>query len=116
MRCFLLLILSLLSTTTYAADLTGQARIVDGDTIWIGGTKVRLHGIDAPETRQECLGRDGASYRCGEASTDSLRILVSTPEQNYTTGRSKNTPLGVMQDLVLQVVPVVHRRAPRCFV
>ena len=78
MRCFLLLILSLLSTTTYAADLTGQARIVDGDTIWIGGTKVRLHGIDAPEMSQECIGRDGSPYRCGKASTDSLRVLVGS--------------------------------------
>ncbi len=39
-----------------SADLSGQARIIDGDTIWIGDTKIRLHGIDAPETRQECTG------------------------------------------------------------
>ena len=31
------------------ADVTGKARVVDGDTIWIGDTKIRLHGIDAPE-------------------------------------------------------------------
>jgi endonuclease YncB( thermonuclease family) len=76
MHFALLLTLSLLSTTTYAASLSGQARIVDGDTIWIGKTKIRLHGIDAPEARQECLGQGGNPYRCGEASTDSLRILV----------------------------------------
>ena len=33
-------------------EITGTPRIVDGDTIWIGETKIRLHGIDAPETRQ----------------------------------------------------------------
>ena len=31
------------------ADITGKPRIVDGDTIHIGDTKIRLHGIDAPE-------------------------------------------------------------------
>jgi endonuclease YncB( thermonuclease family) len=30
-----------------AADLTGMPRIVDGDTLAIGATKVRLEGIDA---------------------------------------------------------------------
>jgi len=34
------------------ADVTGAARIVDGDTIWIGETKIRLYGIDAPEAKQ----------------------------------------------------------------
>jgi endonuclease YncB( thermonuclease family) len=56
--------------------LTGEPRIIDGDTIRIGKTKIRLHGIDAPETKQECQGADGASYRCGEASTDALRVLI----------------------------------------
>jgi len=43
--------------------LTGIPKIVDGDTIWIGTTKIRLHGIDAPESKQECQRADGTSYR-----------------------------------------------------
>jgi endonuclease YncB( thermonuclease family) len=31
-----------------AADLTGQASIIDGDTLEIHGTRIRLWGIDAP--------------------------------------------------------------------
>jgi hypothetical protein len=31
-------------------------------------------------------------------------------------GRSKNAPLNVMQNTMMRVVPVVHRRDPRCFV
>jgi endonuclease YncB( thermonuclease family) len=77
-KLWLLTLALLWASPAYAADLSGAARIVDGDTIWIGKTKIRLHGIDAPETRQECLGRDGGSYRCGEASTDSLRALVGS--------------------------------------
>ena len=32
--------------------LTGIPRIIDGDTIRIGNTRIRLHGIDAPEAKQ----------------------------------------------------------------
>jgi endonuclease YncB( thermonuclease family) len=49
-----LLLLTLLSLPAHADDLTGKPRIVDGDTIEIGGTKIRLHGIDAPEMKQTC--------------------------------------------------------------
>ena len=60
----------------HATELIGIPRITDGDTIWIGETKIRLHGIDAPEAKQECHGKDGSSHRCGEASTDALRGLI----------------------------------------
>ncbi len=30
-------------------DAQGRARVVDGDTLWIGDAKIRLFGIDAPE-------------------------------------------------------------------
>ena len=57
------------------ADVTGTARIVDGDTIWIGDTKIRLHGIDAPEAKQLCY-RDNQPWRCGEDATEALRRLI----------------------------------------
>ena len=58
------------------ADVTGKPRVIDGDTIHINQTKIRLHGIDAPETRQECYRVDGSPYRYGEAATDALRVLI----------------------------------------
>ena len=57
-------------------SVTGLARIVDGDTIHINGVKIRLHGIDAPETRQKCFNKDKTKYSCGKSSTDALRVLV----------------------------------------
>ena len=30
-------------------DVSGAARVVDGDTLWIGDTKIRLFGVNAPE-------------------------------------------------------------------
>jgi len=43
-----LLIITLLPFPAHA-DITGKPRVVDGDTIHIGKTKIRLHGVDAPE-------------------------------------------------------------------
>jgi endonuclease YncB( thermonuclease family) len=54
---------------------TGSARIVDGDTIQIAGVTVRLWGIDAPETKQQCK-RSGRSYACGLEAAAHLRDLV----------------------------------------
>jgi endonuclease YncB( thermonuclease family) len=39
-------------------DMTGQASIIDGDTLEIHGTRIRLWGIDAPESSQLCRGED----------------------------------------------------------
>src|SRR5262245_41250346 len=46
--------LMLVAMPASAADLAGQATIIDGDTIEIHGTRVRLFGIDAPESAQTC--------------------------------------------------------------
>ena len=76
-RLVLTLIL-ILPMSVAMADVTGKPHVVDGDTIWIGETKIRLHGIDAPEAKQECLRGDGVSYHCGEAATDTLRALIGS--------------------------------------
>ena len=59
----------------HAETLSGQARVIDGDTLAISGQRVRLHGIDAPETRQNCT-RDGRKWACGKASTRAMRLLL----------------------------------------
>lgn len=55
----------------FAADLVGQARVVDGDTIEIHAQRIRLFGIDAPESSQTCL-RGGRPERCGQIAANAL--------------------------------------------
>ena len=44
----LALLLTLLPTLALA-DVTGPARVIDGDTIEVAGERIRLHGVAAPE-------------------------------------------------------------------
>ena len=46
--------------------VTGPARVIDGDTLDIAGTRIRLHGIDAPEAQQSCQHGAGRPYGCGD--------------------------------------------------
>ena len=49
---------------------------MDGDSLTIDGTRVRLFGIDAPEAGQTCH-RAGVAWACGDAATRELRALIS---------------------------------------
>ena len=59
-----------------AAQVSGWAVPIDGDTIEIMGERVRLHGIDAPESDQKCTDAAGVAYPCGEQATRALRALI----------------------------------------
>lgn len=65
----------MLATPAAAVTVSGQARVVDGDTLVIAGEKLRLHGIDAPELDQPC-GLNGAVWACGDWAREELAARV----------------------------------------
>jgi endonuclease YncB( thermonuclease family) len=68
----LLLLIVLLPSPAVSADsVAGVASVIDGDTIEIHGERIRLFGIDAPESGQHCT-RDGVTYRCGKDAAFAL--------------------------------------------
>lgn len=74
---------------TREPPIAGPARVVDGDTIVIGHERVRLEGIDAPESDQTCQ-RGGKTWPCGALATSTLRSLIrSRPVSCTVTGRDR---------------------------
>lgn len=56
--------------------IVGIASVIDGDTIEIHDTRIRLFGIDAPESRQICLLND-KPYMCGQKSANYLDTMIA---------------------------------------
>ncbi len=56
--------------------------VVDGDTFYLGGDKVRIAGIDAPETHPPQCAYEA---QLGEAATDKLRALLNSGAVTMTS-------------------------------
>ncbi len=74
---FAALMLAVVSGALADDDLTGQASIIDGDTLEIHGTRIRLWGVDAPESSQLCRGEDSLQYRCGAQAANDLDVFIA---------------------------------------
>lgn len=68
---YLIALVVLWPATVWAADISGPAQVIDGDTIQIGRQRIRLHGIDAPESAQPCI-IDVEIQFCGQQATLAL--------------------------------------------
>lgn len=84
-----------------AETITGPAsKVVDGDTLWVSGVKIRLDGVDAPEMdsdagRRARLGLyeivDGRQLDChlaGESYDRRVGVctLATGPQEGYDIG------------------------------
>lgn len=102
-----------------AQQITDTAvTVVDGDTLRVSGVKVRIHGIDAPETRQGCV-RAGLFWSCGAEATRVMEQLAAGPircvgieQDRYgrTVAKCFAGALDVGRELVRRGLALAYRR------
>lgn len=87
----LIVALMFFSSTAHANEVSGNARVIDGDTIHIclndicdrnNRLNIRLANIDAPESNfrgraQFCTRNNGIQYNCGDTSKEFLSLLIN---------------------------------------
>ena len=103
-----------------AAELNGKPRIIDGDTLEISGQRIRLLGIDAPESKQKCKKNNGLEYHCGTMATFALAELIEehwvkcVGEENDRYGRLIATcftgPIDLNENMVRRGWALAYRR------
>ncbi len=81
MKIFLTIIVSFFGINV-SADIVGNAKVTDGDTIVINDIRIRFTGSDAPESyffgkTQTCLDAKGNEWECGNAATRKLKELIN---------------------------------------
>jgi len=92
-RLFVLLIVMVCALAWYAhrhrhvpweaaprTPIVGVPRIIDGDTVDVARTRIRLEAIDAPEMDQTCRDAQGRPWTCGAAAGRELRRQVNRQE------------------------------------
>ncbi len=91
----------LISAPAFAVDV----RVIDGDTIDMDGDRVRIMGLDAPETHQaQC----DSEYRLGMRAKDRLAVLVAGGIQMTSYGQDwYRRTLAVVRDMGGRGVAVI---------
>jgi endonuclease YncB( thermonuclease family) len=63
---------------TVSSDVvSGRASVIDADTLDIHGKRVRLVGVDAPESGQKCLDASKQLVRCGAEAANALDAWIA---------------------------------------
>jgi len=91
MYWILILVAFCASTPALAGEISGRASVIDGDTIEIHGQRIRIIGIDAPESRQICTEKaTGAETRCGQKAAFWLsNFIAAHPVTCVEEGRDR---------------------------
>ena len=80
----LFLIISLFSLSfifIYSNIMSYNIKVIDGDTIYLNGEKIRFSGIDTPELKQTC-NKDGKVIYCGIEAKNLLKNKIGDNKVN----------------------------------
>lgn len=101
-------------------ELTGVVSVIDADTWDVGGERVRLFGIDAPELSQTCTRGQGQIWQCGAWAADQVRDRfqgreidcerLDTDRYGRTVARCYFNGRDVSGDLVADGLAFAYRR------
>ena len=90
-------------------------RVIDGDTLDLGGERIRLFAIDAPERGQRC-----GPVACGKAATEALAAIlaagpvrctrVNTDRYGRTVARCRAGRLDVNREMVRRGMAWAYRQ------
>lgn len=83
-RTISLILILVSGAAAAAAPISGTGRSIDGDSLKVGDTEVRLYGIDAPELTQTCQ-RDGRAWGCGSDAAYQLSKLINGKQVSCST-------------------------------
>jgi endonuclease YncB( thermonuclease family) len=118
-RAFIVALASGLPTFAAANVIEGPAQVIDGDSLRIGRTEVRLFGVDAPEYSQACFS-NGAQVACGTMAKDALEGLIGgstlvctaqgTDQYGRTVARCQTSGVDVGNALVASGWATAYRR------
>ncbi len=124
--CLLAAVLSAPDAAVAKAAVSGPVRVIDGDTLDIGGTRVRLFGIDAPEADQTCRTEQGQVWACGAWVTDQVRTRfggrqavcepITTDRYGRVVARCSVRGEDVGQSLVSDGLAFAYRRFSQDYV
>ena len=66
---------------TYFDVKSKEIKIIDGDTIYLNGEKIRFSGIDTPEIKQTCI-KNNEVIKCGIQAKELLVKIIGNKKIN----------------------------------